>query len=54
MNRPVSIRPGTMPAMNSFDTEVSVKVPYTIMAIDGGIRMPSVPPAANEPAASGR
>ena len=23
----VSSRPGTMPAMNSFDTEVSVKVP---------------------------
>src|SRR6478735_2976900 len=43
MNRPVSInRP----------IEVSVAIPYRMKVIDGGIRMPSVPPAQIEPVAT--
>ena len=41
--------PGTMPPMYIAVIEDSVKLAYTIIAIDGGIRMPSVPPAASEP-----
>ena len=44
--------PGTTPARNSRPIEVSVAIPYRIIVIDGGIRMPSVPPAHTEPAAN--
>ena len=40
-----------MPAMNSLPIELLVSDPYTIMLTDGGIRMPSVPPAASVPSA---
>jgi hypothetical protein len=52
MNAAVSRRPGMMPAMNSLPIELLVSEPYTIMFTLGGIRMPSVPPAASEPRAS--
>lgn len=49
MKKPVSSRPGMMPAMNSLPIELLVSEPYTIMFTLGGIRMPSVPPAARLP-----
>jgi hypothetical protein len=51
MNRAVSISPGMMPAMNSRPIEVSLAMPYRIMVMLGGIRMPRVPPAAMAPVA---
>jgi len=38
--------------MNSLPMSVSVMMPYTTRMVDGGIRMPSVPPDAMEPVAS--
>ena len=38
-----------MPAMNSSVIEVSVTSPYRISGIDGGMMMPSVPPAMIAP-----
>ena len=49
MKQAVSSRPGMMPAMKSLPIELLVSDPYTIMLTLGGIRMPSVPPAASEP-----
>ncbi len=40
-----------MPAMNSRPIEVSEAMPYRIIVMLGGIRMPSVPPAAIAPVA---
>ena len=51
MNSSISMIPGIRPAMNRRPIEVSVAMPYTIIVIDGGIRMPSVPPAAIAPVA---
>ena len=52
MNRPVSMSPGMTPAMNSRPIEVSVAMPYRMKVIDGGMRIPSVPPAQIEPVAT--
>ncbi len=52
MNMAVSIRPGMTPARNSRPMEVSVAMPYTIIVTEGGMRMPSVPPAQMEPVAT--
>ena len=52
MNSPISNSPGPIPARNSLITDSSVIKPNTIIGIDGGIRMPSVPPAAIDPVAS--
>ena len=41
-----------MPAMNSSVIEVSVTSPYRISGIDGGMMMPSVPPAITTPSAN--
>tara|TARA_B100001123_G_C15176803_1_gene973666 strand:- start:381 stop:644 length:264 start_codon:yes stop_codon:yes gene_type:complete len=38
-----------MPARNNVGMEVSVTTPYMIKGIDGGINIPSVPPAASIP-----
>ena len=40
-----------MPARNSRPSETSAATAYRIIVIDGGSRMPSVPPAAMMPAA---
>ena len=49
----IAIRmPGTMPAMKSAPIDVSVMTPYRMSGIEGGMRMPSVPPAAVAPSAS--
>ncbi len=42
--------PGTNPAINSFGIELLVRNPYTIKLIEGGIKIPNVPPAAIVPA----
>ena len=52
MNRLTSKSPGKTPAIKRRPIEVSVAIPYTIMVIDGGIKIPSVPPAAIDPAAT--
>ena len=52
MNSPVSINPGMTPAMNSRPIDVSVAMPYRMKVTDGGMRMPSVPPAQIEPVAT--
>jgi hypothetical protein len=52
MNRPVSRRPGSTPARNRRPIEVSVAIPYRMNVMDGGIRMPSVPPAQIDPVAT--
>ena len=52
MKEAVSSRPGMIPAMNSLPIELLVSDPYTIMFTLGGIRMPSVPPAASVPSES--
>ncbi len=52
MNSAVSITPGSTPARNSRPIEVSVAMPYRMNVIDGGMRMPSVPPAQIEPVAT--
>ncbi len=54
MNSAISSRPGPMPARNKAITDSSVMKPNTIIGIDGGIRMPSVPPAASRPSTKGR
>ncbi len=46
------ISPGSTPAANSAPMLVSVMMPYSTSTVDGGIRMPSVPPAAMDPALS--
>ena len=48
-NTPAISSPGTMPAMNRPPIEVSVVTPYSTIGPEGGIRMPSVPPAATRP-----
>ena len=53
-NSSTSSTPGTTPARNSRPIDVSVTRPYRIIVIDGGIRMPSVPPAQIEPVAMRR
>jgi hypothetical protein len=40
-----------MPAWNSRPSDCSAATAYRIIVIDGGNRMPSVPPAAMMPAA---
>ena len=50
-NNSVSMMPGPNPAMNSRPIDCSEASPYRISVSDGGIRMPSVPPAAMSPAA---
>ena len=52
IKKPVSISPGTMPAINRRPIEVSVAIPYRMNVTEGGIRMPSVPPAQIEPVAT--
>ena len=42
-------RPGKIPAINNFPMEFPVKEPYKIIIMDGGIRIPSVPPAQIDP-----
>ena len=44
--------PGTMAAANRSVTGTSSTGPMTTSMIDGGIRIPSVPPAVMVPAAS--
>src|SRR5690554_4065011 len=51
---PAIIRPGIIPARNRSTMDSSVITPYTIIGIDGGISMPSVPPAAIKPNTKGR
>jgi hypothetical protein len=46
--------PGTMPAMNRRAIDSSTRAPYSTMTMLGGIRMPSVPPAARLPNRSRR
>ena len=46
MNMVANINPGNIPARYSSGTEVSVMKPNRIRLIEGGIMMPSVPPAA--------
>ena len=45
------ITPGRKPAMNSSPMDCSAMIPYRIMMVLGGMRMPSVPPAASTPVA---
>src|SRR5690606_39885337 len=52
MNMAVSIMPGTTPARKRRPIDVCVEIPYTIIVTEGGIRIPSVPPAAMEPVAT--
>jgi hypothetical protein len=52
MKRPVSSSPGITPARKSRPIDVSVAMPYRMNVIDGGIRMPSVPPAQMDPVAT--
>ena len=49
IKRPTRIRPGPIPARKSLMTDSSVMKPKTISGIEGGIRIPSVPPAASRP-----
>ena len=49
MKMPAISRPGRTPAMNSRAIDSSTSAPYSTMMMLGGIRMPSVPPAASEP-----
>ena len=51
-NRSDSRIPGRMPAMNSLPMLSSVRIAYSTKPVDGGMRMPSVPPAATDPVAS--
>ena len=41
--------PGIIPAKYSSGTEVSVSRPYIMRLIEGGTRIPIVPPAASDP-----
>ena len=54
MKNMVSINPGTTPDMNSWPMDSPVMAPYRIMGIDGGIRIPNVPPAATAPSTTVR
>src|SRR3954449_8336708 len=45
-----SMRPGTMPAMNSLPTETLVDTAYSTIGIDGGMRIPSEPEVVITPA----
>ena len=49
--RRVSRIPGSTPATNRRPMLSSVRIAYTTNPIEGGIRMPSVPPAATAPVA---
>ena len=51
MNSAVSSSPGMIPAMKSRPIDVSDAMPYRIIVMLGGMRMPSVPPAAIAPVA---
>ena len=51
-NSTAIMMPGRMPAMNRSPIEVSVMTPYRIIGTLGGMRIPSVPPAAVVPSAS--
>ncbi len=46
---PVNSSPGPIPPRNSRVIEVSVMIPNRIIGIDGGMMMPSVPPAQMMP-----
>ncbi len=52
MNKAVSISPGITPARKSRPIEVSVAMPYRMKVIDGGMRIPKVPPAQIDPVAT--
>jgi len=47
----LKIIPGTIPAIKSSPMDCSVRIPYTIRTVLGGIRIPSVPAAATVPVA---
>ena len=51
MYRAIWIRPGIKPAMNMSPMDCPVMIPYSTMTVLGGMRMPSVPPAAMQPVA---
>src|SRR3989339_365784 len=51
MNREANKIPGRIPAMNNFPMDCSVRMPYTIKMVDGGINIPRLPAAATVPAA---
>ena len=54
-NTAASSMPGMTPDMNSAPIDCSVMTPNTIIGMLGGMRMPSVPPAATiAPENSGR
>ena len=48
----ISRIPGSTPAMKRCVIGTSAATPYTIMMIDGGMRMPSVPDPASDPSTS--
>ena len=50
MNKPDSISPGSTAAANRSVAGTPTTGPITISITDGGIRMPSVPPAVMAPA----
>ncbi len=51
-NSATSNTPGPSPARNSRPSDCSEATAYRISTIEGGSRMPSVPPAATSPAAN--
>ena len=51
-NSASSSTPGPSPARNSRPSDCSEATAYRISTMDGGSRMPSVPPAATSPAAN--
>ena len=52
MYRLASRKPGSIAAAYSRTTDTDAAAEYTISMIEGGIRMPSVPPAQMTPAES--
>ena len=50
-NRETRSSPGPIPARNSRPSDCSAATAYRIIVIEGGSRIPSVPPAAMIPAA---
>ena len=48
---PIARIPGRIPATNSSPMSARVRMPYTTITTDGGIRIPRVPPAATVAAA---
>ena len=52
MKRPESIIPGIIPAIKSRPILSSVRIAYITNPAEGGINIPSVPPAAIDPVAS--